>query len=86
MDAWQNIGQRKGLLKYMNNFKKRSKQAEQTAFIHELRTYTDDLQRYTLLRSKAMSDDEKARYTKIIECMQRVVIFLNESLEKTLAK
>lgn len=46
--------------------------------IDEVTQYTEDLKNMMVLRSKAISPEERDRYNMIIEGMQRVLIHLTK--------
>lgn len=49
--------------------------------IDEVAQYTEDLRHMTILREKAISDEERDRYNMIIEGMQLVLIYLTERIK-----
>lgn len=52
----------------------------------EITQYSNDLQRFTLLRDKATDRAERESYDHIINIMQQVAEFLNETLQKQLSE
>jgi hypothetical protein len=46
----------------------------------EIHEYTRDIERITILRDKAMTNEEKEQYAVTIDIMQKVLIILNEKL------
>ena len=57
-------------------FKKSKRNPE--VYLAETHQYVKDLQEITTLRSySAPNSDERKRYSRMIECMQEVLIFMN---------
>lgn len=56
------------------------KQKMISAQLNEIHQYTLDMDRMTLLRNKSDLDAEREQYDKIIDGMQKVLLFLNKEL------